>query len=73
MIATPFTLSEAERRLVIEAYRAGIEARRAIADCYLAAIDMMHRRYPEATREAVARQVVAVIMGDVRLVELARR
>jgi hypothetical protein len=69
----PFVLSETDRRLVLEAYRAGLQAHRPVADCYLAAIDVVHRLYPQAAREVIARQVVAIITSDVSLAEIARR
>jgi hypothetical protein len=58
---------------VAAAYQAAYAAGKPVPQCYLAAIDAVHRLDPAADRAAVASRVVRVLTGSVSLAELAKR
>jgi hypothetical protein len=68
-----FRLSDAERQLVLAAFKKANADRKSTADCYLAAIEALRERYPGVPRDLVANEAVRVLTSDIKLVDVARR
>jgi hypothetical protein len=52
---------------VVEAYRRASASGKSTPDCYLAAVDVLHRLYPDARRALVATEAVRIITSDVAI------
>src|SRR4051812_27566528 len=73
LFSRPQPQAAAEREAVVVAYGAALAAHRPALQCYLAAIDALHRFDPDAARAVVARRAIRMLTESVNLVELAKR
>jgi hypothetical protein len=67
------TLTKEERVLVKDAYATAVATGKSAAACYIAAIDALHRRYPDAKRAVIANRAVSAVTDERSLMELALR
>jgi hypothetical protein len=67
-----FRVTDDERRYIVAAYREASLAGKRSPDCYVAAIDALHRLHPKLDRALLASAVVRVITSDVQFVTIAR-
>ena len=64
-------LSEADRRAAFDAFQRAESAGRKLPECYLAAVDELHKLHPGFPRYIVASQTVTALTSHIGILELA--
>jgi hypothetical protein len=65
-------MGDEDKAAVERAFAEAIARHKSPSECYTAAVDALHRRYPDAVRTAIASRAVTMLTAHVRFQELAK-
>jgi hypothetical protein len=66
-------MGDEDKAAVERAFAKAAARHESLSECYMAGVDALHRRYPDAVRAVIARRAVSMLTANVLIQMLAER